>query len=120
MIRRRPPDRRPSQTVAVVWTTEAGAHRFSVTAGYDPTDGRLCEVFYADGQRAGSALQHSVQDACVLISIALQHGVPLSGFAQSLGTVPVLGSMEPASPIGAIVRALSALEAEIIRATEGG
>jgi len=104
--RTRLPDRRPSLTRKVVWATEASEHRFFVTLGVDPVTGALLEVFYADGQRTGSQLQHTIQDACVLISLLLQHGVAPEAIGKSLSTAPVMGEPRPATVVGAIVEAL--------------
>ncbi|WP_158966231.1 TSCPD domain-containing protein [Chachezhania sediminis] len=108
--RNRLPNRRPSLTVSVDWQN----HAFALTVGVDPRDGRLSEVFYADGQKSGTALQHTVQDACVIISVALQHGVPIADLTHSLGRVPgAMGVEGPASPVGAVAEALAALDAEL-------
>ncbi len=109
MTRQRLPDRRPSVNLAVTWSTLESQHHFTLTVGYHPETGRISEVFYADGQREGSAMQHTVQDACVVISLALQRGVLPSELAHSLGRMPVYGTDGPASPIGAIVDALEGL-----------
>jgi len=109
MTRRRLPDRRPSVTLPVVWRTEGGEQHFTLTAGYDPETGALAEVFYSDGQKTGSQLQHTVQDVCVIISVALQHGVAPAEMSRSIGRVPVYGATAPASPIGAILDALEGL-----------
>lgn len=106
MTRKRLPDRRPSTNLSIAWATEAGEHQVTLTAGFDPATGALAEVFYSDGQKTGSQLQHTMQDACVIISIALQHGVTVAELAHSLGRVPLWGRMAPASPIGAIIDAL--------------
>jgi hypothetical protein len=57
-------------------------------------------------------MQAALADACVVISIALQHGITADELAKSLGQVPVLwlpeGSPGPASPIGAVVAAIQA------------
>jgi hypothetical protein len=47
-------------------------------------------------------------DACVVISIALQHGISASDLAKSLGRVPNLAAEgdAPASPIGTILEAI--------------
>ena len=37
---------------------------------------RPVEVFYAEGFRSGADLEFLTQDACVLVSLLLQHGVP--------------------------------------------
>ena len=53
--------------------------------GYDPNeDGRPREVFYSAGFKSGSALEFQIQDACVLISILLQHGHRPDEIAKSL------------------------------------
>jgi hypothetical protein len=109
MTRERLPDRRPSETRAVAW--RGGA--LAVTAGFDPATGAVREVF-ASGYRFGSDLQATIDDACVIVSIALQHGARPAELRRSLGTVPALGDAgpgeEPASVLGAIVGALLAFE----------
>lgn len=107
--RQRLPNRRPSVTFPVRWQTDAGAQSFTLTAGFDPDTAQLAEVFYADGQRSGSGMQHTVQDACTVISIALQHGVTVAELAHSIGRVPMAGGTAPASLIGAILDALGAV-----------
>lgn len=70
------------------------------------------EVF-ASGTRTGSDMQHMIDDACVVISLALQFGALPGDLRRSLGTVPdpVQGMAEtPASVIGAILRAIADLE----------
>lgn len=106
MTRQRLPNRRPSVTLPVLWQTEAGSQHFTLTAGFDPITVRLAEIFYADGQKTGSGMQHTVQDACTVISIALQHGVTVAELAHSIGRVPMGGALAAASPIGAILDAL--------------
>jgi hypothetical protein len=48
---------------------------FTVTVGYYE-DGRIGEVFI-DGAKAGSEMADITRDGAVLMSLALQHGVPL-------------------------------------------
>lgn len=107
------PARRPSVTVQVVWRMEGAEQVFDVTAGIDPGRGRVAEVFACD-RKTGSHLSHTIADACVVISVALQHGAGLAALARSLGTVPVMGRAQPASPLGAILGALIEVEAELI------
>ncbi len=104
--RKRLPDRRPSITRRLEWRTETGEHRFHVTIGVDITTGQPVEVFYADGQRIGSQLQHAIQDACVLISLLLQYGVDPASIEKSLSSVPVLGQPQPGTVIGVIAQAV--------------
>lgn len=97
------PARRPNFTVETVWN----GHPITVTVGLRLEDGAPAEVF-ADTPRGGD-LQASIADACVLISLALQHGLAPADLAKSLGRVPVWtepGAVAPASPVGAIVGVL--------------
>lgn len=95
------PARRPSQTIATEWQ----GHPFTVTIGMDPKTCQPCEVF-ADTAKGGQ-MQSTIADACVLVSIALQHGIPASALAKSLSRVPDVmagGDADLAgSPIGVIV-----------------
>lgn len=81
-----------------------------VTTGFNRA-GDPMEVF-ATGPKEGSDMQHVLSDACVVISIALQHGITPAALAKSLGTTPVMGQDEPASPIGAILGVLQQEGAE--------
>lgn len=103
MIARKPlPNRRMHVTDdLVVWN----GHSLIVSIGLR-ADSTAGDVF-ADTP-AGGDLQAVLADACVLISIALQHGVPPDALAKSLGRVPVLGTHDdaPASPVGAVVETL--------------
>ena len=100
-----PPERRPSQTLQTEWQ----GHAITVTVGLYPDTGKPCEVF-ADAVRGGQ-MQAAMSDACVLISIALQHGISPEALAKSLGKVPGMvlrdGAMVevegPASVVGAIL-----------------
>lgn len=110
MPRERLPDRRPSVTLGLSWH----GHAFAVTAGYSP-DGHICEVF-ASGTRTGSDMQRMIDDACVVISLALQFGALPGDLRRSLGSVPdpVAGMAEtPASVIGAILNAIADVEAPV-------
>lgn len=107
--RARLPARRPSVTMVIEWR----GMDIVVTAGFDPASDALREVF-AQGPRFGSDLDSVVADACVVISLALQHGARPGGMLRSLGTVPVMSdgveTEAPASVVGAIVAALVGLE----------
>lgn len=100
------PARRPSVTRAVTIADRPVA----VTVGFY-LDGRPGEVF-ADGPKEGSQMQAVLSDACVLISIALQHGLSPAALAHSLGRSPAPWLGEDAtvwaSPIGAILEAVRA------------
>lgn len=102
------PGRRPSWTSTILYRDQP----LEVTVGFDPA-GEPREVF-ATGPREGSDMAHVLADACVVISIALQHDIPAVALTKSLGTVPCWRNGEegqaPASPIGAILGVLTAGE----------
>ena len=66
--RTRLPARRPNLTDSFAW----GGVRFTVTAGFDER-GAIREVF-ADGVKVGSDTEGLLDDACILVSLLLQHG----------------------------------------------
>jgi hypothetical protein len=98
------PHRRPSLTLARSWQ----GMEISVTLGLDPVTAEIREIF-ADTPQGGD-IQSTLADACVLISIALQHGIPAAALAKSLARVPDLLAGEdatrPASPIGVLLEAI--------------
>ena len=79
------------------------------TCHADPATGAPMEVF-ADTTKGGQ-MAATLADACVVISIALQHGIGVDALSKSLGRVPVLWGAEgqdaPASPVGAILEAIA-------------
>lgn len=99
MIRLRLPDRRPAETAEAV----IDGRRFTVTIGFYP-DGRPGEVF-ADGARIGSDLDALLDDACVALSLLLQHGVDPLRLADSMGRAG--DSRRPASLIGVMADLLA-------------
>ena len=88
--RKRLPPRRP----AITQTIEVEGQIVEVTIGFAPEDGAVREVFLAAG-KTGSMLDSLLADAAVAISVALQHGVPPSALAKSVGRLPN-GSIAPA------------------------
>lgn len=105
MTRATLPQRRPNVTRSAEWD----GHAFTVTIGFDPATGAPMEVF-ADTTKGGQ-MAATLADACVVISIALQHGIGVDALSKSLGRVPVLWGAEgqdaPASPVGAILEAIT-------------
>lgn len=76
------PDRRLCETRRV---STPERHTIHLTVGYDPEErDRPREVFYSGGFRSGSQLEFQVQDACVLISLLLQHGLRPADILKSL------------------------------------
>lgn len=108
MTRTRLPHRRPNATQQI----RHMGHSFTVTVGYD-LGGRPLEVF-ADGAKIGTDMGHIISDACVVISLALQHGCPAELLPKSMGRVPYPergeGVCGPASALGAIAAVVAEAE----------
>ena len=91
--RTRLPGRRLNETVDLHFEGQ----RYHVTVGYF-ADGRLGEVF-SHGAKAGSGMDLLIDDACVALSMLLQHGAEPMALAHSMGR---RGDSAPASIIGAL------------------
>lgn len=100
MTRSRLPERRPSIWFGAEWQ----GHEFAVTVGIDPALGLPLEVF-ANAKRG--AMHSTIADAAVVISIALQHGATIAELRRLLLLEMTFDGTEiPASPIGAILKAI--------------
>ncbi len=110
------PSRRPNH----METLEVDGQIITACVGLNPATGRPCEVFL-NGGKEGSQFDAMLADAATVISIALQHGVPLNALAKSVGRAPNASTMpgsldqftagsQPASPIGAALDLLIAHE----------
>lgn len=86
---------------------EHAGRTFFVTVGVDDR-GRPLEVF-GSSSKITSDLDFHVRDACIVVSIALQHGATPAEIDHSLNKVPVPGipaGEQPASLLGRIVAVL--------------
>ncbi len=96
-----------------------------VMAGFDPEDGRPREVFLARA-KDGTDMAAILDDASVVISIALQHGVSAAALTKSVARVPTAPLVPaglaaptgprhtgPASIIGAALDLLQGFEADV-------
>ena len=118
VARTRLPNRRPSVTEEL----DVGGQVVVATVGFDPEDNSPRELFLTAGKE-GSLLNAMLADAAVVISVALQHGVPGEALARSVGRLPASpvtpaeldhasGRKVPASPIGAALDLITAFENE--------
>ncbi|MBF0247009.1 MAG: hypothetical protein HQL36_02890 [Alphaproteobacteria bacterium] len=80
--RRRLPNRRPS----ISETIEIGGQVYTATAGFDLDELSVKEVFLS-GAKEGSTMDAILGDAAVVISVALQHGVPIEALAKSVARI---------------------------------
>ncbi len=115
-VRRLLPARRVHTVITLEWAGTKyhvgfGQEGDSKTGVIDRPD--VLEVF-ADGKRTGSDQQAQLSDACIAISLLLQHGVTVEQLAAAFGEVRNEGEEtgHPASVLGAIVRAARELEME--------
>ena len=105
MTRARLSDRRLNDTAEL----EFRGVRYAVTIGYYP-DGRCGEVF-THGAKVGSDMDAMLDDACVAVSLLIQHGVTPAALASSMGRH---ADGQPASIIGALANLMAARDAELL------
>ena len=98
MIRRTLPQRRAAETFDLRFWNQP----FTVTVGFY-ADGTPGEVFI-DGCKTGNDIESIARDAGVLLSLALQHGVPPETIRHA---VTRGASEEPASILGAVVDSIT-------------
>jgi hypothetical protein len=100
------PNRRLTETRKI---RTSDGHTIHLSIGFDPNEPtRPREVFYSAGFRSGSQLEFQVQDACVLISLLLQHGHSPASIVKSLAREEQPdGSTAYASVIGLIAAELA-------------
>lgn len=104
MLRIRLPNRRPAETQDIA----CGNLRLTATVGFDRA-GQPAEIFLC-GAKDGSGLAAILDDASVLISIALQHGIPAVVLRKSVARIPEAldgPATLAASPIGAALDLLA-------------
>ena len=116
MTRERLPNRRPNETVELTFD----GTRYAVTIGYrldrpspegfGPQGGRPGEVF-THGAKVGSTMDALLDDACVAISLLLQHDVAPEQLAASMGRLG--DDRAPASILGALADILAAHQSEL-------
>lgn len=107
------PSRRPHTVIKL----EHGAQSFHIGFGQVPGGPNLpplppiVEVF-ADGRKNGSDQQRALSDACIMMSLLLQHGMTMAQIRDSLGEIRNEGEETgaPASIFGVIARAGVELE----------
>lgn len=112
------PNRRYGATTVVEWVNFDGSTReYVCTFSFGPM-GRVSEVFVSatgkGASKVGSDEQAVVNDACIAISLLLQHGVPADALAKSFGENRTMAKPEergpPSSPLGAIARVAAELD----------
>jgi len=87
--RQKPPNRRLCETTKVKIPVSfndpsLGHQTIYVSVGTLPGNPSLVEVFYAGGFKSGSSLEFIAIDACIILSLALQHGIDVCVLQSSL------------------------------------
>lgn len=123
--RRRLPDRRCSVTEEI----KINGQTYLATAGFDPDDHELLEVFIS-GVKEGSSMESLLGDLAVVISVALQSGVTIESLAKSVARTraapvtpeeldnPSMINAAPATAIGATLDYLMSLQNQISQQTQ--
>ncbi|MYG26976.1 MAG: hypothetical protein F4213_13295 [Boseongicola sp. SB0677_bin_26] len=104
--RRRPPNRRFSETRKLVWS----GRTIFVTVGYGRDGLEPSEIFYSAGYSSGSDMEVLVSDLCIALSVMVQHeGVTAATLGRSMGETFDLrtGDPMPASILGLLIEELS-------------
>lgn len=96
--------RLPSRRASSNYVIEFSGQQFAITVGFYP-DGKPGEVF-ANAGKTPQAVQQIIADTCILISIALQHGVPAEDLGKSLA---YFDDGKPYTVIGAICTTLTTI-----------
>ena len=106
--RQRLPNRRRQTTIDLQY----GNHEYAVSIGFDAS-GQVREVFVT-GQKQGSTLDATLDDAAIVISHHLQRGGTAEQLRRSMSRLGggLGAATEPASPIGSIIGLVSEIEQE--------
>ena len=106
-------DRRVAETFDFSFSQIAEADRLGQGFGYTATvgrhaDGRIAEVFL-DAHKLASQLTDDARDAALVLSLALQHGMPLTVLARSVSR---FDDGRPCTLVGRLADLLIAQEAK--------
>lgn len=109
------PNRRHGVTVRLCYRKDLDELAFDATFGFDPTvnwpvGARVREVFCELPFKEGADVRALADQACIVMSIALQSGSTMASLAHTLGEDDL--EQRPCSLLGLIVRAGMMLDAE--------
>jgi len=85
------PTRRPGITVDLTWPPESG-NRYHLCIGVHPETMRPAEVFLS-GARAGSEMDHLLDDCCIAVSKLLLAGADPSELVETFGNRSIMGAV---------------------------
>ena len=102
-------ERLPNRRTSLTKLAEYNGRAFHISAGFS-ADGHILEIFARDAGKHDSDQDRLVDDLAVILSLALQHGIPLEIMISSLGH---LHDGAPNSVIGTILDAALELAGEV-------
>jgi len=109
--RRKLPNRREHVTAKVVlFEGTSEERRFHMSFGVDARAARVGDI-WIDGPKAGSHEQAALHDAAAVVSVALQHGVPVAVLAAACD----MPEGAPRSALAAALKRAEAIEEEFTR-----
>lgn len=109
--RRKLPNRREHLTAKVVlFEGSSEERRFHMSFGVDRCFGRVADI-WIDGPKAGSHEQAALHDAAAVVSVALQHGIPVSVLAAACD----MPEGAPRSALAAALKRAAATEEEFTK-----
>lgn len=107
----------PNRRETLTETIAVGSAVFEAAVGFDPQAGRPREIFLS-GARSGADMEAILADASIVISIALQHGIPAGSLRHSICRLPPEYGGGAASVIGAALDLLAGYEADEVVTAE--
>lgn len=110
MGRERLPDRRRQISTEIAWGEGALSQTWTLSVGLD--DERNVKEIFVTSILGGSDMEALVDDACVAISLLLQHGMDIAEVAKHLGREGVNPDAPAASILGVAVARAAELQTE--------
>ncbi len=102
----------PNRRIHELFTFEFWNMKYHVGIGRSSSGAHVSEVFLNCG-KSGEQAETLAKDSAVLLSLALQYGVPIAALARAI-TRDAAG--RPLGPIGALLDQLATEEAQLTRA----
>ena len=86
--------RLPNRRRLITETLVVGGQAIEASVGFDPATGQPRELFLT-GAKDGTDLAAILDDASVVLSVALQHGIPPAALVRSVARLPMVPLAPP-------------------------
>jgi len=100
-------DRRRSENIRLTWSNTA----WMLTVGFD--EQCFAREIFADGSKVGSEMEALLDDACIIVSLALQSGWQIQELVNRLSREATDPASPAASILGLLVKVAAQAEAEM-------